>query len=138
MKKLIRLMKSSRGEIAIPTSLMVIIFVTLLALSLTFFGASLRQITQNTMAYEVVRYAEMKGRTGESVATEMARIESAAGFDVDFRWSADYLSSSDKVQIGDEMTLTITSETFIGIGGLVTFPVQIKSRATGRSEVYWK
>jgi hypothetical protein len=42
------------------------------------------------------------------------------------------------VQLGNEITVTLTQEVDIGFFTFGSFPITLKSKATGKSEVYWK
>ena len=44
-----------------------------------------------------------------------------------------------RIQLNDEVTVTLTLETDIGLfGGFGSFPITLTASATGKSEVYWK
>lgn len=127
------------GEIAITTSVILLIFMALFALSISFFSVFCKIQVQNSFAHEIARYAEIKGRTGGEVSDEVARMQAVMNFDTEVDWQADYMdSANDKIQIGSEFTVTVTSKASMGIGGIVKIDVPITSKATGRSEYYWK
>ena len=82
-------------------------------------------------ADELVREAEIAGRIG-SENTSRARSE-RTGLDPKITWSR-----TGKVQLNQEFTVTCVLETDIGFGGFGSFPVTLTSKASGKSEVYWK
>ncbi|MDE5824183.1 MAG: DUF4320 family protein, partial [Lachnospiraceae bacterium] len=48
-------------------------------------------------------------------------------------------SKTGNIQLNEEVTVTLTLERNIGLfGGFGSFPVQLKARASGKSEVYHK
>ena len=48
-------------------------------------------------------------------------------------------STTGRIQLNDEVTVTLTLETDIGLfGGFGSFPITLTASATGKSEVYWK
>lgn len=136
--KIIKKLKAKNGEISIDTSIMMIIFVICLAVALTFFAAMSRINTLNTIATEICRYSEIKGRTDGSVTQEIDRIIDAAGFPCNVSFEAQYISGTNKVQLGGEINVIVHSTVYLGAGGIGKIPIEIKSKATGRSERYWK
>ena len=53
--------------------------------------------------------------------------------DPDIRWSR-----TGRIQLNEEVTVTLTIDVDIGFGGLGSFPIELTAQASGRSEVYWK
>ena len=51
----------------------------------------------------------------------------------DIRWSR-----TGRIQLNEEVTVTLTLDVDIGFGGLGSFPIELTAQASGRSEVYWK
>ena len=50
------------------------------------------------------------------------------------RWS-----KTGRIQLNEEVTVTLTLDMDIGLfGGFGSFPITLRSEATGKSEVYWK
>lgn len=47
-------------------------------------------------------------------------------------------SKTGNIQLNEEFTVELTMEYDIGFGGFGAFPVTIRSKATGKSEVYHK
>lgn len=73
-----------------------------------------------------------------AVYDELARLETAAGIDVNCTISADYISGTTKVQMGDSVTVNLEYPTNFGVGGVLSVPITMQSTVTGRSELYWK
>ena len=58
----------------------------------------------------------------------------STGLDPNIRWS-----KTGRVQLNEEVTVTLTLDMDIGLfGGFGSFPITLRSEATGKSEVYWK
>ena len=88
----------------------------------------------DTYAVELVREAEIAGRVGTETTRRAAALTDSTGLDPDIRWS-----TTGQIQLNDEVTVTLTLETDIGLfGGLGSFPITLTAEATGKSEVYWK
>jgi len=47
-------------------------------------------------------------------------------------------STSGKIQLNNDFSLELTLETDIDFFSFGSFPITLTSKATGRSEVYWK
>lgn len=48
-------------------------------------------------------------------------------------------SDSGRIQLNEEVTVTLTYRTNIGLfGDFASFPITLKAQASGKSEVYWK
>ena len=67
------------------------------------------------------------GVCGAQVLSERLEI------DPDIRWSR-----TGRIQLNEEVTVTLTMDVDIGFGGLGSFPIELTAQASGRSEVYWK
>lgn len=86
-------------------------------------------------ATELVREAEIMGST--SVSTRLATLKNQTGLDPTIVWSASYFSGS-KVQLNGDISVTITETVDIGFFRFGSFPIVLRAKATGKSEVYYK
>ena len=85
-------------------------------------------------AVELVREAEISGRVGTETSRRAAALTDSTGLDPDIRWS-----KTGRIQLNEEVTVTLTLDMDIGLfGGFGSFPITLRSEATGKSEVYWK
>ena len=88
----------------------------------------------DTYAVELVREAEISGRVGTETSRRAAALTDSTGLDPDIRWS-----KTGRIQLNEEVTVTLTLDMDIGLfGGFGSFPITLRSEATGKSEVYWK
>ena len=88
----------------------------------------------DTYAVELGREAAVAGRVGTETTRRAGALTDSTGLDPDIRWS-----TTGRIQLNDEVTVTLTLETDIGLfGGLGSFPITLTAEATGKSEVYWK
>lgn len=77
-------------------------------------------------------------RKSGCVGTETARraqvLTEQTGLEPDISWS-----KTGKIQLNEEFTVTASVRADIGLfGGFGSFPVTLTSKASGKSEVYWK
>ena len=88
----------------------------------------------DTYAVELVREAEISGRVGTETSRRAAALTDSTGLDPNIRWS-----KTGRIQLNEEVTVTLTLDMDIGLfGGFGSFPITLRSEATGKSEVYWK
>ena len=83
---------------------------------------------------ELVREAEISGRVGSETTARQRTLEEKTGIHPAVSWSG-----TGKIQLNEEVTVTLTLQKDLGLfGKLRSFPVTIRARASGKSEVYWK
>lgn len=88
----------------------------------------------DTFATELVREAELYGRVGTETTRRAQSLREQTGLDPDISWS-----STGRIQLNQEITVVLTYETNLGLfAGFGSFPITLRSEATGKSEVYWK
>ena len=77
-----------------------------------------------------VRRGEIFGILGTNGAGKTTTLECMEGF---------RKYDGGRIQLNDDITVTLTLETNIGLfGEFASFPITLRSQATGKSEVYWK
>ena len=133
-KKLQDLLKSKRGEGYVDVIVLVLCAVLVLALAMRVLPVFIQKQQLDTFATELVREAEISGRVGTETSRRAAVLSEQTGLRPEIEWSR-----SGKVQLNDVVTVTLTLETNIGLfGEFASFPITLRSQATGKSEVYWK
>ena len=71
---------------------------------------------------------------GTETNRRAAALTDSTGLDPNIRWS-----KTGRIQLNEEVTVTLTLDMDIGLfGGFGSFPITLRSEATGKSEVYWK
>ena len=135
---LIKLLKDKNGEGYIDTVVIVIAAMLVIALVVKVFPVFIAKNQLNTYASEVVRTAEISGRIGSETSSKTKELNDQAGITPIITWQANYISGTNKVQLNDEMTVTVVKTVDIGFFSFGSFPIELESKATGRSEVYWK
>ena len=78
-------------------------------------------------------FAEITGRVGSETTSRAQVLSERLEIDPDIRWSR-----TGRIQLNEEVTVTLTMDMDIGFGGLGSFPIELTAQASGRSEVYWK
>ena len=132
--KLKRLLTDRRGEGYIDVVVMVLAVMMVIALSLRVLPVFIAKIQLDNFADELIREAEVSGRVGAETTARYERLCENTGLSPAVTWS-----QTGNIQLNREVTVTLTYEVDIGLfGGFASFPIELTSRATGKSEVYWR
>lgn len=133
-KKLYYLFHSKRGEGYVDTVVLVLCAVLVLALVIRVLPVFIQKQQLDMFATELVREAEVSGRVGMETNRRAEILREKTGLNPNISWSKD-----DQIQLNQEVTVTLTLETNIGLfGDFGSFPITLRSQASGKSEVYWK
>ena len=127
-------LKSRRGEGYIDVCVLVLCAMLVIALAVTVFPVYIAKQQIDTFATELVREAEITGRVGSETSRREQALREQTGLDPEVSWSR-----SGRIQLNQEVTVTLTYRTNIGLwGGFGSFPITLRADAAGKSEVYWK
>lgn len=133
-KKLYYLFHSKRGEGYVDTVVLVLCAVLVLALVIRVLPVFIQKQQLDMFATELVREAEVSGRVGMETNRRAEILREKTGLNPNISWSKD-----GQIQLNQEVTVTLTLETNIGLfGDFGSFPITLRSQASGKSEVYWK
>jgi len=130
---LIRLLQSKRGEGYVDVVVVVLVIMLFVALAVNVFPVFVAKNQLDTFAAELVREAEITGRIGSETTARANRLKSDIGIEPTISWSR-----AGNLQLDSEVTLTLTLRCDIGFFNFGSFPITLTSKATGKSEVYWK
>ncbi|ODA42721.1 DUF4320 family protein [Desulfosporosinus sp. BG] len=133
MKKIIL---SKRGEGYIDTAVIVLASVMVIALALAIYPVVIAKHELNTFADEVRRQVEITGQVGSQANTKIQNLKEETGLDPVITWNANFLSGN-RIQLNDEFTVSLSHEFDFGFGPFGSWPITLKSKATGSGEVYW-
>lgn len=129
-----KILKSRRGEGYIDVCVLVLCAMLMIALAVKVFPVYIAKQQIDTFATELIREAEIAGRVGSETNRREQALREQTGLDPDISWSR-----SGRIQLNQEVTVTVTYRTNIGLfGGFGSFPITLRSDASGKSEVYWK
>ena len=133
-KKLYHLIHSKRGEGYVDTVVLVLCAVLVLALVIRVLPVFIQKQQLDMFATELVREAEVSGCVGTETNRRAEILREKTGLNPNISWSKD-----GQIQLNQEVTVTLTLETNIGLfGDFGSFPITLRSQAAGKSEVYWK
>lgn len=130
---MLKYLKNKKGEGYIDVVITVISGMMVLALAVNLFPVLIAKVNLNAFAQELCREAEISGNIGVQTHNRQIILTERLGINPEVEWS-----TTGNIQLNDEFTVTVSKEFNIGFGGLGIFPVNIVSKATGKSEVYHK
>lgn len=129
-----KILKSRCGEGYIDVCVLVLCAMLVIALAVKVFPVYIAKQQIDTFATELIREAEIAGRVGSETNRREQALREQTGLDPDISWSR-----TGRIQLNQEVTVTVTYQTDIGLfGGFGSFPITLRSDASGKSEVYWK
>ena len=131
---MLKILRSKQGEGYIDVAVLVLCAMLVIALAVRVFPAYIIKQQVDTFATELMREAEIAGRVGTETTNRELILREKTGITPTVTWS-----KSGRIQLNEEITVTVTFETNIGLfGGFGSFPVTLRADAAGKSEVYWK
>lgn len=131
---MLKILRSKQGEGYIDVAVLVLCAMLVIALAVRVFPAYIIKQQVDTFATELMREAEIAGRIGTETTNRELLLREKTGITPTVTWS-----KSGRIQLNEEITVTVTFETNIGLfGGFGSFPVTLRADAAGKSEVYWK
>ncbi len=134
MKKERKHLLNKKGEGYIDTVVLVLCAMLVIALAVRVYPVYIVKLQLDNFADELVREAEIAGRVGSETSDRERVLNEKTGLYPSVSWS-----KTGNIQLNEEVTITLTLERNIGLfGGFGSFPVQLKARASGKSEVYHK
>lgn len=133
-----RLLKCKRGEGYIDTVVIVIAAMLVIAFVVKVFPVFIAKNQLNNYANEIIRTAEISGRIGIEVNAKAEQLKEQTDINPMLSWKSNYISGTNRVQLNDEISVTVSSTVDIGFFSFGSFPIELNAKATGRSEVYWK
>lgn len=131
---MLKILRSKQGEGYIDVAVLVLCAMLVIALAVRVFPAYIIKQQVDTFATELMREAEIAGRVGTETTNRELLLRDKTGITPTVTWS-----KSGRIQLNEEISVTVTFDTNIGLfGGFGSFPVTLRADAAGKSEVYWK
>ena len=129
-----KILRSNKGEGYIDVAILILCVMLVIALAVKVFPVYILKQQIDTFATELVREAEIAGRVGSETTNREILLKNKMGISPNISWS-----KSGRIQLNEEISVTITYETNIGLfAGFGSFPITLRADAAGKSEVYWK
>lgn len=130
-----KLLREQKGDGYVDIVVLVLIAMMVIALGIKVFPAFMAKDRLNTFSNQVLREAQIQGL----IEIDYRSISASIDINIDsVTWDANTMEGK-KVQLDEKITVTCTTKVEIGLfGEFGSFPISLKSKATGKSEVYWK
>jgi len=132
-KKIKKIFKSNSGEGYIDTVVIVIVAMLVIAMAVKVYPVFIVKNELNIFADEIARVAEIEGRIGGATSNKENELKVNMGINPTVQWSR-----TGNIQLNTEFSVIVTQVVDIGFFEFGSFPITLKSKATGRSEVYYK
>ncbi len=131
---MLKILKDKRGEGYIDMAVLVLCAMLVIAIAVRVLPVYIQKQQLDTFAVELVREAEIAGRVGTETTRREQALREKTGLTPAVRWS-----KIGKIQLNEEVTVTVTYQTNIGLfAGFGSFPITLRADAAGKSEIYWK
>ena len=128
------ILSNKRGEGYIDTVILVLCAILVIAVAVKVFPAYIVKQQLDTFATELVREAEIVGLVGNETTNREILLRENTGITPTVTWS-----KTGKIQLNEEIKVTVTYTVEIGnFGEFGSFPITLRSEASGKGEVYWK
>lgn len=132
------ILKNNKGQGYVDIAVMVLAFALMLAFAVKVYPVFVAKNNLNKFASEIVREVEVKGEIGSNVQKRIDTLDKTLGKTDGVYWNVKYINGTKKIQLGDPIEVTVKKEMNIGFFKFGSFPVQLQSKDSGFSEVYWK
>ena len=126
-------MKDRSGQGVPQWAFFVICIAVLLLFYIQAAPVAVRKQDLDTYANELCRTAEFAGRIGEETNARAQELTRQTGLTPEITWS-----QTGNIQIGNVVTVTLKFNYHMEFGKLGTYTIPLTSKASGKSEVYWK
>ena len=131
---IVRILRKKRGDGYIDVAVIVLAAMLVIALAVRVLPIFIQKNQLDTFAAELIREAEIYGRVGTETTNRANELGEKTGLNPTISWS-----KTGTIQLNHEVTVTLTLQRNLGLfGGFGSFPVTLTSKASGKSEVYWK
>jgi hypothetical protein len=131
---MLKALQSRRGEGYVDVCALVLCAMLVVALAVRVFPVFIAKQQLDAFAAELCREAEIAGRVGAETASREQALRASLGIRPAVSWSR-----SGRIQLNEDVSVTVTLEADIGLfGGFGSFPVTLRAKASGKSEVYWR
>lgn len=129
------LIKSKRGEGYVDIVVGIFCLLLVIVLAVSFLPVFTAKQQLDLFAAEVVRQAEITG--GTEVSGRVATMKAQTGLDPEIVWECDYFRGN-RVQLDGDISVTLTTTVDVSFFFFGPFRIEIRARASGKSEVYYK
>ena len=138
MRRIIKSLNNDTGSIYIEFLVGIFFLIVILVLIISVFSVfSIKNKLDNANEM-LLQQAELAGSTDLSSSIDQLRTQTGIDFAVSFEGTEYIPGSSHKVQLGQEIHITLSYASKIGAGDLFSAPINIRSSFVGLSQRFHK
>lgn len=127
-------LKDKKGEGYIDVCVFILCMLLILAFIFSVLPVFIAKHQLDIFVTELCREAEIVGEIGSETSAKEEQLKSQLNIEPQVEWS-----KTGKIQLNEEIEVVATIEKELGnFGGLNSFKVPIRAKASGKSEVYHK
>jgi hypothetical protein len=130
---MIKKLKERKGDSFVGHAWGIILFAAVLGIVIGFTPYYFCKSNQDTFANELCRTAELSGRIGSETEERAQELEQQFGLSPQITWS-----QTGNIPLGTTVTVKLYSVYNFKIGNLGSVSMPMNSKASGKSEEYWK
>lgn len=130
---MLKRLRTNKGEGYIDVVIMVLVAMILTGMGVKVYPVFVIKNDLNIFANELARVAEIEGNIGAKTASKANDLEANLGIEPRIQWS-----TTGNMQLNEAFSVELTLPVDIGFFEFGSFPIRLRAKATGRSEVYRK
>ncbi|MCI4874971.1 DUF4320 family protein [Clostridioides difficile] len=134
-------LKNNHGfwDLALGTPIILFIIFLIIAFAINALPVFTTKYQLDQFSSSLMREVELTGEINENIDKRVQTLKEQTGVEPDeIKWDTTYINGTHKIQINEEIKLTLKKTVDIGFFEFGSIPIDIPSKATGRSEQYWK
>lgn len=134
-----KILGSKRAEGYIDVAVGIVCICLVLAVGLSIFQVISMKTTMDRITEDLIEVAAYSGEFGNDFDETVAYLRSQYNFDftVEVGASRYFNETLERVQLGDEMIVTVSVKTGL-FGGDTVIPLNLSTSRIGKSEHYWR
>ncbi len=133
-----KILKNKKGEGYINICVFILCMMFIVVLIINVVPVFITKHQLDIFVTELCREAEIAGEVGAETTARQKELEETLGIEPTVSWNKTGKIQL-KIQLNEEITVTATIEQKIGgFADLTTFTIQLRAKASGKSEVYHK
>lgn len=131
-KNIIQKLKENKGEFYIDFSISIFIILIIIGFILELYPIYAKKNDLNTFANEVARSVGIYGEVGAKVEERIETLKKNLNVDPIIEYD------KKRVNLDEEFTITVLEPYTVDLGSFFTYKINLKAKASGIGEVYWK
>ncbi|MGI6577807.1 MAG: DUF4320 family protein [Eubacteriales bacterium] len=135
----LKILKNEQGDIYFEFLICMILFVVIISVTLQVVSAVQLKFWLDRKTAAIVRHVQIRGEVDQIAEQMISEIEERLEGNVTIEWDAQFITGTWKVQLGDQVRLSVIGETILfSIGKSDVVKISLMSEMVGTCERYWK